>query len=82
MTADRHHRVDGRGNAPPPDGAAAALLVVRGVVRGHVETAVGALRDRLAEPWTLTTLAEEVPCLVPSPSGRSTPPWRQDVADA
>jgi transcriptional regulator GlxA family with amidase domain len=32
----------------------------RGVVRGHVVTAVGLLRDRLAEPWTLNSLAEEV----------------------
>jgi AraC-like DNA-binding protein len=32
----------------------------RGVVRSHVETTIGVLRDRLAEPWTLTTLAEEV----------------------
>jgi AraC-like DNA-binding protein len=33
---------------------------VHGVVRSHVETTIGVLRDRLAEPWTLTTLAEEV----------------------
>jgi transcriptional regulator GlxA family with amidase domain len=31
-----------------------------GVVRGHVVTAVGVLRNRLAEPWTLDLLAEEV----------------------
>ncbi len=31
-----------------------------GVVRGHTVTAVGILRDRLAEPWTLDALAEEV----------------------
>ena len=34
--------------------------VGHGVVRGHVVTAVGLLRDRLAEPWTLNSLAEEV----------------------
>lgn len=32
----------------------------RGVVRGHVVTAVGVLRTRLAEPWTLDMLAGEV----------------------
>lgn len=31
-----------------------------GVVRGHVVTAVGLLRPRLAEPWTLDALADEV----------------------
>ncbi|WP_170226442.1 helix-turn-helix domain-containing protein [Rudaeicoccus suwonensis] len=31
-----------------------------GVVRGHVVAAVKLLRDRLAEPWTLNGLAEEV----------------------
>ena len=29
-----------------------------GVVRGHVVAAVGVLRDRLAERWTLVALAE------------------------
>ena len=37
-----------------------AVLVQRGVTRGHVVTAVGVLRDRLAEPWMLDTLAQEV----------------------
>ena len=32
----------------------------RGVVRGHVVAAVGVLRCRLAEPWTLDALAREV----------------------
>ena len=32
----------------------------RGVVRGHVVAAVSILRDRLAEPWTLDRLADEV----------------------
>jgi len=31
-----------------------------GVVRGHAVTAVNILRTRLAEPWTLDALAEEV----------------------
>ena len=30
------------------------------MVRGHVVTAVGLLRTRLAEPWTLDALADEV----------------------
>jgi transcriptional regulator GlxA family with amidase domain len=33
---------------------------MRGVVRGHVVVAVGILRDRLYEQWTLSSLAEEV----------------------
>ena len=60
MTADRRHCVDGRGSAPSRHGAAAAGLAVRVVVRGHVETAAEVSRDRLAEPWTITALAEEV----------------------
>lgn len=43
--------------SPPPQHAVA---VRRGVVRGHVVTAVGVLRARLAEPWTLDALADEV----------------------
>ncbi len=35
-------------------------LAGRGVVRGHVVAAVGVLRGRLAEPWTLNALADEV----------------------
>ena len=31
-----------------------------GVVRGHVVTVVGLLRTRLAEPWSLDALADEV----------------------
>ncbi len=31
-----------------------------GVVRGHVVAAVGMLRARIAESWTLALLAEEV----------------------
>lgn len=60
MTADRRHCVDARGSAPSRHGAAAAWLAVRVVVRGRVETAAEVLRDRLAEPWTFTALAEEV----------------------
>ena len=60
MTADRRHRADGRRGAPPAHAAVAARPVVRGVVRGHVGTAVGVLRDHLAEPWTLDPLANEV----------------------
>ncbi len=32
----------------------------RGVVRGHVVVAIGVLRTRLRDPWTLAMLAEEV----------------------
>jgi transcriptional regulator GlxA family with amidase domain len=32
----------------------------RGIVRGHVVLAVKVLRERLAEPWTLNSLAEEI----------------------
>jgi transcriptional regulator GlxA family with amidase domain len=60
MTADRRDRADGRRGAPPTHGAAPAQPVVRGVVRSHVETAVGVLRDHLAEPWTLDSLANDV----------------------
>jgi transcriptional regulator GlxA family with amidase domain len=37
-----------------------AILARHGVLRGHVVTAVGVLRNRLAEPWTLAALAKEV----------------------
>ncbi|MDA8329861.1 MAG: helix-turn-helix transcriptional regulator [Candidatus Dormibacteraeota bacterium] len=37
-----------------------STLAPHGVVRGHVVAAVGVLRPRLAEPWTLDSLAEEV----------------------
>jgi transcriptional regulator GlxA family with amidase domain len=60
MTADRRHRTGGRRGAPPAQGAAPAQPVVRGVVRGHAGTAAGVLRDHLAEPWTLDSLANEV----------------------
>lgn len=35
-------------------------LAHRGVVRGHAVAAVKAMHDRLSEPWTLNSLAEEV----------------------
>lgn len=31
-----------------------------GILRGHVITAVAVMRQRLAEPWTLNSLADEV----------------------
>lgn len=34
--------------------------VARGVVRGHVVVAIKLLRERIADPWTLDALAEEV----------------------
>jgi AraC-like DNA-binding protein len=43
-----------------PESVASCKPVVRGVVRSHVVAAVRALRARLAEPWTLSALAEEV----------------------
>ena len=41
-------------------GTKTAPIAARGVVRGHVVTAVQILRTRLAEPWTLDLLAAEV----------------------
>ena len=37
-----------------------AQHATRGVLRGHVVAAVNILRSRLAEPWTLDALADEV----------------------
>jgi AraC family transcriptional regulator len=34
--------------------------VARGVIRGHVAAAVGILRARITEPWTLGALADEI----------------------
>lgn len=45
-------------SASPPQHPTA--LVGHGVVRGHVVTAANVLRSRLAEPWTLSSLAAEV----------------------
>ena len=36
------------------------VIGAHGVVRDHVVTTVGLLRTRLAEPWTLSSLAGEV----------------------
>jgi transcriptional regulator GlxA family with amidase domain len=36
------------------------MVARRGVVHGHVVAVVGVLRARLADPWTLNALAEEV----------------------
>lgn len=47
-----------RAGLPPPP--AKRPRRSRGVLRGHAVVAVGVLRDRLAEPWTLSSLAEEV----------------------
>jgi AraC-like DNA-binding protein len=46
--------------APLTHDAPTLTPTVRGVVRGHVVTAVNILRTRLAEPWTLSLLADEV----------------------
>ena len=35
-------------------------VAARGIVRGHAVLGVSALRARIAEPWTLSSLAEEV----------------------
>lgn len=37
-----------------------ALCCAHGVLRGHAVTAIGVLRERLTEPWTLEALANEV----------------------
>lgn len=48
-------------NSPrPKPSPTPALCPARGIVRGHVVAAVGALRKRIAEPWTLDALADEV----------------------
>lgn len=39
---------------------AALSSAPRGIVHGHVITAIGVLRAHLAEPWTLSSLADEV----------------------
>lgn len=48
----------------PPDQAnsspMADALASHGIVRGHAPAAARLLRERLAEPWTLSSLAEEV----------------------
>lgn len=52
-------RIAARGQAGVSDDRA-AMLAGHGVLRGHVVVVVGVLRSRLAEPWTLSSLAEEV----------------------
>lgn len=47
-----------RSSAPPAQHSTTPTS--HGVVRGHAVSAVGALRSRLAEPWSLTALAAEV----------------------
>lgn len=54
-SSPRNHRSPG-----PAAVEGSAIHGVRGVVRGHAATALGILRERLAEPWTLSTLAQEV----------------------
>lgn len=53
---DGLHRSNVTASTRPSAGEAAP----HGVVRGHVAIAVRLLRARLAEPWTLSSLAEEV----------------------
>jgi transcriptional regulator GlxA family with amidase domain len=60
MTPDHPYPVRDRGPGHPARGSEPITLVRHGVVRGHVVTAVGVLRGRLAEPWTASSLAEEV----------------------
>lgn len=68
MTSDRKARRTAKSDQPRtesrrqlglPDDQT-AIRVGHGVLRGHVVTAVGVLRTRLAEPWTLISLAQEV----------------------
>jgi transcriptional regulator GlxA family with amidase domain len=42
------------------DQESSAPRAIHGVLRGHVVSAVKVLRERIAEPWTLQALAEEV----------------------
>lgn len=51
----RHHKRPG-----PAVVEGSAIHGVRGVVRSPAATALGTLRERLTEPWTLTALADEV----------------------
>jgi transcriptional regulator GlxA family with amidase domain len=57
MTADGARSGEKRCEGAPSQGRTPA---VHGVLRGHVVTAVGVLRARIAEPWTLNALAHEV----------------------
>jgi transcriptional regulator GlxA family with amidase domain len=45
---------------PRPEHEVLTRQARRGVVRGHVVGAVEVLRSRLADPWTLNSLADEV----------------------
>jgi transcriptional regulator GlxA family with amidase domain len=44
----------------PPTSPGRTTVAGHGIVRGHVITAVNVLRARLAEPWTLDALADEI----------------------
>ncbi len=62
-TAKRFAETNGSLMAPTcetPIGPIEHSSVRRGTVRGHVVVAVRMLRNRLAEPWTLDALANEV----------------------
>lgn len=43
-----------------PSNKQPTTIAGRGVLRGHVVVAVNLLRERIAEPWTLDSLAAEV----------------------
>lgn len=60
MTADGARLTGKHYAGTPSQGCTPAVPAVRGVVRGHVVTAVGVLRSRITEPWTLNSLADEV----------------------
>jgi transcriptional regulator GlxA family with amidase domain len=47
-------------NDQPPTHEGAVIRAGRGVVHGHVVTAVCIMRERLTEPWTLDALAQKV----------------------
>lgn len=55
MATDRTKAGVGTGSEQP-----VAPLAGHGIVRGHVIAAVTVLRARLAEPWALSSLADEV----------------------
>ncbi|HWG01458.1 MAG TPA: AraC family transcriptional regulator [Trebonia sp.] len=59
MTADQRPILDSQ-QAATSGGAPVIAAGERGIVRGHVVVAVEVLRARLAEPWTLDALAEEI----------------------
>jgi transcriptional regulator GlxA family with amidase domain len=60
MTADGARSAENHREGAPSQCRTPVVAAVHGVLRGHVVTAVRVLDTRIAEPWTLNTLAHEV----------------------